>query len=99
MRKKIVTLITTVGLLIIMVAGMLEVPEIGAIDNPSYNEVPKYYIENAVDDTKSPNLVTAVLKYYRGVDTLLEAGVLFTSMVAVSSVLVGTKKKKEGEEH
>lgn len=96
--KKIFTMYILTCLLVVMIAGMLEVPVIGDIDNPSYNEVPLYYIENSVDDTKSPNTITAVLKYYRGVDTLLEAGVLFSSIVAVMSVLRGHRvlKKKEG---
>lgn len=89
--KKLFTVFVLMGLLAIMIIGMMEMPVIGDEDNPSYNEVALYYIENAIDDTKSPNTVTAVLKYYRGVDTLLEAGVLFTSIVAVMSVLRGNK--------
>ena len=94
MKKAFLICVLTI-LLIMMVSSMLEMPVIGTLDNPSYNEVPSYYLENAVDDTKSPNTVTAILKYYRGADTLLEAGVLFTSIVAVLSVLQGIKKEGE----
>ncbi|MDR5659340.1 hypothetical protein RH915_07540 [Serpentinicella sp. ANB-PHB4] len=93
--NKIFMAFVLVGLLIIMVMGMLEMPEIGHVDNPSYNEVAVYYTQNAIEDTKSPNTVTAVLKYYRGVDTLLEAAVLFTSIIAVISVLRGNKTLTE----
>ncbi|AKL96774.1 hypothetical protein CACET_c33300 [Clostridium aceticum] len=98
--KKLFTIFVLIGLLVIMITGMLEMPPIGNINNPSYNEVATYYVDNSIDDTKSPNTVTAVLKYYRGADTLLEAGVLFTSIVAVLSVLRGNETsthKKEGE--
>ncbi|QUH25652.1 hypothetical protein [Serpentinicella alkaliphila] len=95
--KKFFTMYVLVCLLIVMIAGILEIPAIGDPNNPSYNEVALYYIENAVEDTKSPNAVTAVLKYYRGTDTLLEAGVLFTSIVAVMSVLRGNKSESKKE--
>jgi len=96
--KRFFTFCLLVCLLIVMIAGILEIPIIGDIENPSYNEVAVYYLENSIADTKSPNAVTAVLKYYRGADTLLETGVLFTSVVAVISVLRGNKtsSKKEG---
>lgn len=97
MRKFFIPLMF-LGLLGIMFVSVMELPAIGDPDNPSQNEVADYYIENAIDDTKTPNTVTAVLKYYRGIDTLLEAGVLFTSIVAVISVLRGNVAKKSLEE-
>jgi multisubunit Na+/H+ antiporter MnhB subunit len=97
MRKFFIPLMF-VGLLAIMFVSVLELPAIGDPNNPSQNEVGEYYIENAIDDTKTPNTVTAVLKYYRGIDTLLEAGVLFTSIVAVISVLRGNEIKKSIKE-
>ena len=96
--KKLSSILILGGLLAIMIVGILELPAIGNPDNPSQNEVAQYYINNAIDDTLSPNTVTAVLKYYRGVDTFLEAGVLFTSIVAVISVLRGNKRKNETNE-
>lgn len=97
MRKLFIPLMF-LGLLGIMFVSVMELPAIGDPENPSQNEVADYYIENAVDDTKTPNTVTAVLKYYRGIDTLLEAGVLFTSIVAVISVLRGNVVKKSIKE-
>ena len=97
MRKFFIPLMF-LGLLGIMFVSVMELPAIGDPENPSQNEVADYYIENAIDDTKTPNTVTAVLKYYRGIDTLLEAGVLFTSIVAVISVLRGNEKKRSIKE-
>ncbi len=97
MRKFFIPLMF-LGLLGIMFVSVMELPAIGDPENPSQNEVADYYIENAIDDTKTPNTVTAVLKYYRGIDTLLEAGVLFTSIVAVISVLRGNVVKKSIKE-
>ncbi|MCC5912195.1 MAG: hypothetical protein JJT76_17400 [Clostridiaceae bacterium] len=98
--KKLLIIGVLSGLLVIMITSMMEMPPIGDINNPNYNEVAVYYVDNAIDDTKSPNTVTAILKYYRGADTLLEAAVLFTSIVAVLSVLRGnetsTQKEKVG---
>lgn len=96
--KKLSTILILGGLLAIMIVSILELPAIGNPDNPSQNEVAEYYINHAIDDTGTPNTVTAVLKYYRGVDTFLEAGVLFTSIVAVISVLRGNKPKNETNE-
>ncbi len=96
--KKLFVPLVFLGLLGIMFVSIMELPAIGDPENPSQNEVSEYYIENAVDDTRTPNTVTAVLKYYRGVDTLLEAGVLFTSIVAVISVLRGNERKKSVKE-
>ena len=93
--SKLLTLILLGGLLFMMILSILEMPSIGDEKNPSYNEVTEYYLENSVADTKTPNVVTAVLKYYRAVDTLLEAAVLFTAIAAVLTVLKEGKKENE----
>lgn len=83
-------------LVIVLTAGIsLEIgrvlPTIGALDTPANGEVSDYYIEHAVRETASPNLVTAVLADYRGFDTLFETCVLFLSGVVVCMTLLSPK--------
>lgn len=83
-------------LVIVLTAGIsLEIgrvlPTIGALDTPANGEVSDYYIEHAVRETASPNLVTAVLADYRGFDTLFETCVLFLSGVVVCMTLLPPK--------
>lgn len=86
------------GLLIIMISSILEMPSFGDLNNPSYNKVANYYINNSIEDTNSLNVVSAIITDYRAFDTLGETTVLFTSIVAVLSVLKGTSDKNK-EEH
>ncbi len=84
-------------LVIVLTAGIsLEIgrvlPTIGAHDTPANGEVSDYYINKAVRETASPNLVTAVLADYRGFDTLFETCVLFLSGVVVCMTLLQPQK-------
>lgn len=89
-------------LVIVLTAGIsLEIgrvlPTIGAHDTPANGEVSDYYINKAVRETASPNLVTAVLADYRGFDTLFETCVLFLSGVVVCMTLLPPKKTVTSE--
>ncbi len=53
-----------------------------------------YFIKNSQEETATNNVVTAILFDYRGLDTLGEATVLFTSVAGVS-LLFRRKLKKE----
>jgi multicomponent Na+:H+ antiporter subunit B len=46
-----------------------------------------YYIRNAMRDTRTPNMVTAVLADYRGYDTLGETLVIFTAGIICALLL------------
>ncbi len=54
--------------------------------------VSKEYVEGAPKDLNSPNVVTAVVVTYRGLDTLGEVTVLFIATAAVG-FLLGRRKK------
>jgi len=54
---------------------------------PANTHLSTYYIENAVEQTHVPNLVTAVLGDYRGYDTMFETVVIYCAGLAVVSVL------------
>ncbi len=91
-----------VGVLIILfgvlVRAVIDMPTIGSVDHPAYNDTAKYYIENAVRDTNSPNVVTAIITDYRAFDTLGETTVLFTAIAAVASVLMISHHKEDTHE-
>lgn len=53
-----------------------------------------YYIKNAYNDTKTPNLVTSVLGDYRSFDTLGEEAVIFTAGI-ICYLLLRREKKRE----
>ncbi|MCP3176241.1 hypothetical protein MJO47_03915 [Desulfuromonas sp. KJ2020] len=55
--------------------------------SPASTHLSAYYVENAVQETHVPNLVTAVLGDYRGYDTMFETVVIYCAGLAVVSVL------------
>ena len=50
------------------------------------------YLRNSLEDTETPNVVTAVLMDYRAFDTLIETAVIFTAGVACV-LLLGRKRE------
>ena len=64
----------------------------GDPQSPAATHVSPRYIESALDETAVPNLVTAVLADYRGIDTLGEVTVIFTGAVAVLLILRVTRE-------
>jgi len=99
MKKHIVTVLFFI-LFIILVVSIFDMPTDASTDAPSYNDTVHHYIDNSVEETGATNIVAAILADYRGFDTLGETIVLFTSIVAVASVLRTVKKKeiKEGDQ-
>ncbi len=90
------------GVILIMLAIVLffllttipEMPTLGSIETPSYNEVTHHYVDNAVEDTGAVSVVAAIITDYRAFDTLGETTVLFTAIAAVLSVLSSNKASK-----
>lgn len=96
MAKKFVriTLILIVILTIYVgIMAVAELPPYGYPDNPAHNYVAERYIESALEETGVLNMVTAIILDYRSYDTLIEATVLFTSIMAVLITI------KKGEQH
>lgn len=77
-----------------LVYGTIGLPPFGQADNPQNLHVAPYYIENAVAETKAPNIVTAVLASYRGFDTLGEVVVIFTGGIGVL-ILLSRRRRRE----
>ncbi len=82
-----------------LVYGTWDIPGFGTPDAPAQTHVARYYLENAMDDTGVPNVVTAVLASYRGFDTLGEVTVIFTAAVAVLLLIGGRRPKAVGKQH
>jgi len=55
-----------------------------------------HYIEKAVEETGTANMVTAVLADYRGYDTLGEKPVIFTAGLAAVLLLRASRKPAVG---
>ena len=74
--------------LALMLFAVADLPGRGDPDAPASQHVSPFYIENSVEDTKTPNIVTAVLVDYRGYDTLGEAVVIFTAGLACILIMM-----------
>jgi len=55
--------------------------------HPNYTDMDDYFIHNGQNQTAANNIVTSIVFDYRGFDTLGEASVLFTAVLAVGMVL------------
>jgi len=72
---------------VLLLYGADDLPRFGDPDSPASSHVSPYYLDNALDDTRTPNVVTAVLMDYRSFDTLMETVVIFTAGIACALLL------------
>jgi len=84
-------LLAAVGLF--LVYGLQALPPRGALDLPPALHVSPRFIEQGLEETGTPNLVSAVLADYRSFDTLGETLVIFTAGLACCFIMGGTLKK------
>jgi len=92
--KRILAVSLTGVLIFILLLGVMELPRFGLPDNPANNEVMRYYIEKATEDTGALNIVTGIILDYRAFDTFVEASVLFTAAAAVIMILEQNGRNK-----
>lgn len=71
----------------LLLYGASDLPRFGDPDSPASTHVSPYYLENSLQDTLTPNVVTSVLMDYRSFDTLIETVVIFTAGIACAAVL------------
>lgn len=86
-------------LFVALVVNVVSMPEPGDTDSPSYNDATEHFIDHSVEETGAVNIIAAVLTDYRAFDTLGETIVLFTSIVAVISVLRRDEDSMAGDPH
>ena len=67
-------------------------------ENTELSRLGHYYVETGPEELGAPNLVTAVVVTYRGLDTLGEVTVLFISAAGVGLMLRRTRRKDDDED-
>ncbi len=72
----------------LMLYATSALPGRGDPQSPANTHVSPYYIEHALEDTETENIVTAVLADYRSYDTLGEVVVIFTAGLACILILM-----------
>ena len=80
---QIFSVLLTVTIIAILLITEFDMPAFGNPNNPTANEVYTRYIEQGVADTGATNIVAAMILDYRAFDTLGEAFVLLTAVIAV----------------
>jgi multisubunit Na+/H+ antiporter MnhB subunit len=88
MNNKRIIIAVLMVLFLVLAYSILQMPPIGLMENPAYNEVARYYLENSQTQTGSVNVIAAIITDFRAFDTLGETTVLFTAIAAVFSVLL-----------
>jgi multicomponent Na+:H+ antiporter subunit B len=73
------------GLLLLYGAG--DLPIFGDVTSPASTHISPFYLENSIEQTQTPNVVTAVLMDYRSFDTFIETIVIFTAGIACALIL------------
>ena len=70
-----------------MLYGAGDLPVFGAPGSPASLVISPAYIENSVSQTRTPNVVTAVLMDYRSFDTFIDTVGIFTAGIACALIL------------
>lgn len=94
-RRSPVPLVAVVGLpllAILLLYGAGDLPAFGDPTSPASMHIAPTYIDNSVSQTRTPNVVTAVLMDYRALDTLVETIVIFTAGIACALILRNNDK-------
>ena len=68
-------------------------PRFGDPNAPIHRHVVPRYIDDSLQETGLPNIVTSVLASYRGYDTMGEVTVIFTAGIGVM-LLLGTATRR-----
>jgi multicomponent Na+:H+ antiporter subunit B len=85
--RRLAALIPAAALGLVMWYGVNALPDFGDAAAPPMRHVSPTYIERAMHDMHTPNVVTAVLADYRSFDTLIETAVVLTAALACLLVL------------
>lgn len=80
MKYAIAIPLVALGFVLVLAASSL--PPLRAPDNPIAQRLEPYFVENAIEQTGTPNLVTAILADYRSYDTFGETTVVFAAGLA-----------------
>ncbi|MDG2088200.1 MAG: DUF4040 domain-containing protein [Arenicellaceae bacterium] len=73
------------GVLLLYGAG--DLPAFGDAYSAASTHISPVFLQNSLADTRTPNVVTAVLMDYRSFDTFIETIVIFTAGIACALIL------------
>lgn len=73
---------------VLLLIASVDLPDRGDPGAPAHQAVAAQYVQRSMDDSATPNVVTAILADYRSLDTLGETLVVFTAALAASLVLM-----------
>jgi multicomponent Na+:H+ antiporter subunit B len=86
-RTRLRAVLPTVGVGGVLLYGVNALPRFGDPGSPAATHVAPVYAANSVADMASPNVVAAILADYRGFDTMIEAAVVVTAVLACILIL------------
>lgn len=92
--RRTITVLLLIAAIIVPFLAFDVLPEIGDPQSAPNTHVSDYYIEHAIEDCHSPNMVTAVIVDYRAFDTMFETTVMFLAGLSVIVVLANRPKRR-----
>ncbi len=93
MRKTITVILLIIAVFVPFATSDI-LPVIGDPQSAPNTHVSDYYIEHAIDECNSPNMVTAVIVDYRAFDTMFETTVMFLAGLSVVIILANRPKSR-----
>ncbi len=93
-RGAIVPLLLSLVVGAALVWGTLSLPPFGVADSAIHKNVAPHYLQETINETGVPNVVTSVLADYRSYDTLGETTVIFTAGIGVLLLLRGRPRRR-----
>lgn len=79
----------------LLIYASLDMPLFGDASAPAHDHVARYYLNQTASEIGVPNVVTAVLASYRGIDTLGELAVIFTAGIGSYALLISHRRKSK----
>ncbi len=92
--RKTITIVLLAAAIIVPFLAFDVLPVIGDPASAPNTHVSDYYIEHAVSECNSPNMVTAVIVDYRAFDTMFETTVMFLAGLSVFLILANRPKNR-----
>jgi multicomponent Na+:H+ antiporter subunit B len=86
-RARVLIPIVVAGFVGLMLYASTGLPDRGDPDAPAQQGVSRAYIEGSLPQTRTPNVVTAILADYRSMDTLGETLVILTAALSATLIL------------
>jgi multicomponent Na+:H+ antiporter subunit B len=90
--KKVLSLLFVGALAVLLLYVVANMPPMGGADTPTREHVIPRYLEEAEEETNTPNVITGIILNYRGYDTMGEVTVIFCALACVLAVL-GRERK------